>query len=67
MAAPASVPERILEGGLSQLPLTLSLLSLTPVSLTEIVPDGAILEPEAKGENSNIGPVFILFFVDFLH
>lgn len=67
MAAPASVLERILEGGLSQLPLTFSLLSLIPVSLTEIVPDGAILEPEAKGENSSIGPVFILFFADFLH
>ena len=41
-------------GGLSQLPLTFSLLSLIPVSLTEIVLDGAILEPEAKGENPNI-------------
>lgn len=67
VAAPASVPEWIPVGGLCQLPLTFSLLSLIPVSLTETVLDGAILEPEAKGENSNIGPVFILFFVHFLH
>lgn len=54
-------------GGLSQLPLTFSLLSLIPVSLTGIMLDGAILEPEAKGESRNIGPVFILFFLHFLH
>ena len=41
-------------------------LDLT-VNLHGSVVGRVILEPEAKGENSNTGPVFILCFVDFLH